>query len=78
MRTQPARLMAGLLFGFVVGVAIQLQQAALFEQLSYTAMATVALTGIALLLRMAMWRCLGLLLGLVLRIMSKTQFEKRS
>ena len=66
MRGQAAKLMAGLLFGFVVGVAIQLQQAALFEQLSYAAMTTVSLTGIGLLLRMATRRWLGLLLALVL------------
>ena len=66
IRAQAARLMVGLLLGFVAGVAVQLQQAALFEQLSYAAMATVSLTGIALLLRIAIWRWLGLFLVLVL------------
>ena len=66
MRGQAANLMAGLLFGFAVGVANQLQQATLFEQLRYAAMTTVSFTGIALLLRMAARRWLGLLLALVL------------
>ena len=63
---QPARLMAGGLLGFVVGVAVQLQQAALFEPLSYAAVAIAALVGIGWLLRRATQPGLAWLLALVL------------
>ena len=66
MRIQPAQIMAGLLFGFVAGVAIELQQSVLFEQLSYAAISTAALMGVGFLMRMAVRRWLGLLLALVL------------
>ena len=46
-----ARLLAGLLSGFVVGVAAQLQQAELFSFLTYTAFIATALVGIACVLR---------------------------
>ena len=68
MLIQPAKLLAGGLCGFVGGVAIQLQQAVLFEQLSYTLVATAALMGIGLLLRMAMRHSPGLLSALVLAV----------
>ena len=66
VRVMPARLTASVLFGFVAGVAIQLQQAVLFEQLSYALVATAALTGIGLLLRLATRHSLGFYLALVM------------
>jgi competence protein ComEC len=49
---RPARLLAGLLLGFVAGVAVQLQQGELFEWLRYAAWVVASLTGLGVLL----WR----------------------
>ena len=63
---RPARLLAGVLLGFVLGVAVQLQQALLFERLTYAVLVGLALTGLGLLLWLARRPWLGLLLALAL------------
>ena len=66
---RPARLLAGLLLGFVAGVAVQLQQAELFERLSYAVWVVTSLTGLGVLLwRVRRFRLLwpGLLLAFAL------------
>ena len=63
---RPARLLAGVLLGFVLGVAVQLQQALLFERLTYAVLVGLALTGLGLLLWLARRPWLGLLLTLAL------------
>ena len=63
---RPSRLLAGLLLGFVLGVAVQLQQAVLLERLIYAALAVTALTGIGLLPWLARWPWLGWLLAFAL------------
>ena len=49
------RLVVSLLIGFVLGVAVQLQQVALFEPLIYAVLAATALMGLGLVLRLFPW-----------------------
>ena len=53
------RRVIGLLLGFVVGVAVQLQQATLFEPLTYSVLTGLALVGLGLVLWLvgAHWPC---------------------
>ncbi len=63
---RPDRLMAGLLLGFVAGVAVQLQQAELFERLVYSALVVAAMAGLGLLLWRLRWLWLGWMLAFAL------------
>ena len=52
LRIRLARLLTGLLLGFVAGVAIQIQQTSLFELKSYLSLAAVALLSLGLMIRL--------------------------
>lgn len=65
IRIAPSRLFGSLLAGFVVGVAVQLQQAALFDERSYAVLAAISLVLLLWLLRLkSLW--FGVALALVL------------
>ena len=65
-RARQARFLAGLLLGFVGGVAIQLQQAHLFSALIYAAVTLAGLMGIACVLRFSVRLLPGVCLAFVL------------
>ena len=64
--TRPARLLAGWLSGFVVGVTLQLWQVELFGVLPYAVLVAAALVGLGGLLQLVMRPWLGLLLAFAL------------
>ena len=65
-RLDPSQLLAPLLIGFVVGVAVQLQQAALFEWQAYAALTGIAFVGFGLVFWLTKRQPLGFCLTVVM------------